>query len=64
VTKSTNPLDLTAFLGREGRLPRLGDSRAPWAYRGWLLPYLIQLHALVPAVVDRWDECMQLYEVR
>ena len=36
------------------RLPRLGDVPPPWSYRGWLLPYVIQLHALIPAVSDRW----------
>src|SRR5262249_51706734 len=46
--------DLAAFLGRHGRLPRLGDKPAPWHFRGWLLPYVIELHALVPAVADRW----------
>jgi hypothetical protein len=46
--------DLAAFAAREGRLPRLGDSPAPWHYRGWLLPYVIQLHALIPAVANRW----------
>jgi hypothetical protein len=45
--------DLTAFLQREGRLPRLEDRPPPWHYQGWLLPYVIQLHALVPAVADR-----------
>jgi hypothetical protein len=49
------PPDLTAFARREGRLPRLDDRPPPWLYRGWLLPYVIQLHALVPAVGDRWD---------
>jgi hypothetical protein len=51
----TNPLDLNAFLSRQHRLPRLGDRRRPWRYRGWLLPYVIELYALVPAVADRWD---------
>lgn len=46
--------DLDRFLGQHGRLPRLGDVPAPWHYRGWLLPYVIQLHTVVPAVADRW----------
>jgi hypothetical protein len=46
--------DLAAFAAREGRLPRLGDTPAPWHYRGWLLPYLVLAHARVPAVADRW----------
>lgn len=46
--------ELTEFLNRARRLPRLGDARAPWQYRGWLLPYVIQLHVVIPAVADRW----------
>jgi hypothetical protein len=46
--------DLSAFVRRHGRLPQLGDEPAPWHYRGWLLPYVIQLHALCPAVGERW----------
>ena len=30
--------DLIAFVNQEHRLPRIGDSLAPWHYRGWLLP--------------------------
>ena len=33
------------FLNRERRLPRIGDERAPWTYCGWMLPYVISLHA-------------------
>lgn len=46
--------DLVGFVNQNHRLPRLGDSQAPWHFRGWLLPYVIQLHALIPAVADRW----------
>src|SRR2546423_12798815 len=52
--KAPAPPDLTAFARGEGRLPRLGDTPPPWHYAGGLLPYVIQLHALVPAVADRW----------
>src|SRR5437762_3363629 len=54
--------DLTAFLQRERRLPRLGDRPPPWHYRGWLLPYVIRLHALVPAVADRWGHRQRTLE--
>ncbi len=54
--------DLNAFLERYGRLPRLGDVPAPWRYRGWLLPYVIQLHVLVPAVADRWGYHLRTLE--
>jgi hypothetical protein len=56
------PPDLAAFTAAHGRLPRLGDAVAPWRYRGWLLPYIIQLHALVPAVADRWGYHLRTLE--
>ena len=56
------PPDLTAFFEREGRLPRLGDRPPPWSYRGWLLPYVIESHALVPAVADRWGYHLRTLE--
>lgn len=37
--------ELFDFINREGRLPRIGDQRAPWTYCGWMLPYVIALHA-------------------
>ena len=54
--------DLTAFLQRKGRLPRLEDRPPPWHYRGWSLPYVIQLHALVPAVANRWGYHLRTLE--
>jgi len=63
VVQGPNPApDLDAFMARHGRLPRLGDSPAPWHYRGWLLPYVIQLHALIPAVADRWGYHLRTLE--
>jgi hypothetical protein len=47
-------LDLGNFLQQEVRLPHLGDDNNPWHYRGWLLPYVVQLHPVIPAVRDRW----------
>src|SRR5687767_5618133 len=44
--QSTHPrAEVFYFLNREGRLPRIGDERAPWTYCGWMLPYVISLHA-------------------
>jgi hypothetical protein len=54
--------DLVDFVRRERRLPRLGDTPARWKYRGWLLPYAIGLHALVPAVADRWGYHLRTLE--
>jgi hypothetical protein len=54
--------DLAAFAAAHGRLPCLGDARAPWRYRGWLLPYVIGLHARVPAVADRWGYHLRTLE--
>jgi len=56
-------LDLVAFVNCNRRLPRLGDVPAPWRFRGWLLPYVILLHALVPAVADRWGYHLRTLEV-
>jgi hypothetical protein len=55
-------VDLAAFLHRHGRLPRLGDTTAPWHYGGWLIPYVVELHALIPAVADRWGYHLRTLE--
>lgn len=60
--KSAVPADLAAFLRQHRRLPRLGEKLAPWHYRGWLLMYVIQLHAIVPAVADRWGYHLRTLE--
>lgn len=54
--------DLAAFLARERRLPRRGDDPPPWRYRGWLLPYVILMHELCPAVADRWGYLLRTLE--
>ena len=54
--------DLTEFVNREQRLPRLGDAQAPWQFRGWLLPYVIRLHSMIPAVADRWGYHLRTLE--
>jgi hypothetical protein len=54
--------DLGAFLTHRRRLPRLGDARPPWRYRGWLLAYMILLHERVPAVADRWGYYLRTRE--
>jgi hypothetical protein len=55
-------VDLMTFIKREQRLPQLGDAQAPWLYRGWLLPYVIQLHGVIPAVADRWGYHLRTLE--
>jgi hypothetical protein len=55
-------LDLTAFLGRHGRLPRIGDEQPPWRYCGWLLPYIILHNEVNPKVVDRWGYFLRTLE--
>jgi hypothetical protein len=62
VCQPSHPCDLTAFVARRGRLPRLGDAPPPWHYRGWLLPYVMQLHTLIPAVADRWGYHLRTLE--
>ena len=54
--------DVFEFLNMHQRLPRLGDTPAPWRYRGWMLPYVIQLHALIPAVANRWGYHLRTLE--
>ena len=55
-------LNLDAFIAQHHRLPRLGDAVQPWHYRGWLLPYIIQLHGLDPSVNNRWDYHLRTLE--
>jgi hypothetical protein len=56
------PSDLNAFANKHRRLPHLGDAIPPWRYRGWLLPYVIQLHAVIAAVSDRWGYLLRTRE--
>jgi hypothetical protein len=53
---------LTAFVRQTGRLPYVGDTPPPWHYRGWLLAYVVPLHAVVPAVADRWGYHLRMLE--
>lgn len=46
--------ELAAFVKTRRRLPRLGDPHPPWIYRGFLLPYAIQLHSIHSEIPDRW----------
>lgn len=55
--------ELAAFVDAHERLPRLGDERTPWSYRGWLLPYVIELHGIVPAVANRWGYLLRTLEL-
>jgi len=50
-------------MNKHHRLPRVGDIPVPWHYRGWLLPYVIGLHGLIPAVADRWGYHLRTLEV-
>jgi hypothetical protein len=54
--------DLGVLLNQQHRLPRLGDAVAPWHFRGWLLPYVIQLHDLLPSVARRWSYHLRTLE--
>jgi hypothetical protein len=62
MTPRTPPLDVNAFIQRERRLPCLGETPAPWHYRGWLLAYVILLHSRIPAVADRWGYHLRTLE--
>jgi hypothetical protein len=41
-------------MAEAGRLPHLGDEVPPWAYRGWMLPYVVALHERIPSTGNRW----------
>jgi hypothetical protein len=62
VTRPGPIAELAGFVSRHHRLPQLGDVPAPWHYRGWLLPYIIQLHQLIPTVADRWGYHLRTLE--
>src|SRR4051794_21429450 len=53
---------LRTFVRWHGRLPRLSDEVPPWQYRGWLLPYVILLHEVCPAVGNRWSYLQRTLE--
>lgn len=38
-------LQVFDYVREHGRLPRMGEKPEPWEYRGWILPYVVQLHA-------------------
>lgn len=46
--------DIQEFIREHGRYPRLGDPVAPWEYRGWALPYVIDAPQYFPEIPDRW----------
>lgn len=54
--------EVFTFFKQHNRLPRLGDDRSPWTYRGWLLPYVILMHEHIPAVADRWGYHLRTLE--
>jgi hypothetical protein len=62
VTRPGPIAELAGFVSRNHRLPQLGDVPPPWHYRGWLLPYVIQLHQLSPAGGDRWGYHLRTLE--
>lgn len=58
---STTP-DVASFVNQTKRLPHLGDTQAPWRFRGWLLPYVILIHEFCPTVADRWGYHLRTLE--
>ena len=58
----TVSLNLVEFVNRHHRFPRIGDSRAPWHFRGWLLAYVILIHESCPSVADRWGYHLRTLE--
>lgn len=50
----TVPPDINAYVLKRGRLPRLGETPAPWEYRGHLL-WIVQLVDAHPDLSHRWS---------
>jgi hypothetical protein len=46
--------DVATLVAQNARLPRLGGAVPPWRNRGWLVPYVVELHRVIPAVANRW----------
>lgn len=44
-------LDAIEYQAANNDIPKLGDTIAPWLYRGWLLPYVVGIHE---HVIHRW----------
>lgn len=42
------------FFEQHGRVPTLGDAKAPWKYPGWLLYYRMEAENH-PEIASRWD---------
>lgn len=57
----TLPADINLFVLANGRFPRIGDSIAPWHYRGWLL-YHVQLADFHPDMPGRWRHLLHILE--
>ena len=62
VSACAHQTDVFTFFKQNNRLPRLGDDRPPWTYRGWLLTYVILMHGQIPAVADRWGYHLRTLE--
>lgn len=56
------PTSLHTFLATHHRLPNLEDDPAPFSYRGWLLPYIVLAHDVIPETGNRWDYHLKLCE--
>jgi hypothetical protein len=55
---------LGAFVDQNHRLPRLGDTPAPWHHRGWLLAYVVLIHECSSSVNNRWGYHLRTLEAR
>lgn len=66
-TVSVPPIDpaLIAYLQEHRHLPRLGDERPPWTYRGWALPYIEALHGHPgTGFPDRWGYLLEAHATK
>lgn len=53
-TRDAGDGSLARFMREQARLPQIGDEIPPWSYRGWLLPYVMDLVPGVQNTPGRW----------
>ena len=46
--------NLSRFFIENGRLPHITDEIKPWQYKGWLLPYVVEIQRVHPNIPDRY----------
>lgn len=60
----TSAASLHTFLTTHHRLPRLGENPAPFSFHGWLLPYVVLAHRVIPETGNRWAYHLALHQAQ